>query len=77
MQKATSSARSTYPIIDKFRAKCAIRGLEFGGFLDIGTDRYPIPWSMLKYDTGLGGYVVPPRRSTEKAPRYAQTNVPE
>jgi hypothetical protein len=28
-------------------------------FLGMGTDRYPLPWGMLKYDTRLEGYVVP------------------
>jgi len=38
--------------------------LEFGGFLGLGKDRYPIPWSSLKYDIRRKGYVVPlPRDS--------------
>ncbi len=46
--------------------------------MGIGTDRYPIPWNMLKYDTSLDGYVVPLREDQlEKAPRYAQTDRPE
>jgi len=32
--------------------------LSFGGFLGLGTDHYPLPWSMLKYDENMGGYVV-------------------
>jgi len=45
--------------------------LEFGGFLGLGTDRYPLPWSMLKYDTDLDGYVVPLSESQlTDAPRY-------
>ena len=46
--------------------------LEFGGFLGVGTDRYPIPWTMLKYDSDKGGYLAPLDKSRlEKAPKYS------
>lgn len=65
-------------IIDKVSGHVRYAALEFGGFLGMGTDRYPIPWSMLKYDTGLDGYVVPLRQDQlEKAPRYEQASRPE
>ena len=32
--------------------------MSFGGFLEIGNQYHPLPWSILKYDTNLGGYVV-------------------
>jgi sporulation protein YlmC with PRC-barrel domain len=51
--------------------------LEFGGFLGMGTDRYPIPWSMLKYDAQKSGYVVPLDKSRiENAPKYSDESVP-
>ena len=44
----------------------------------MGTDRYPLPWSMLKYDTSFEGYVVPlDKTRLEKAPRYPHDEVPE
>ena len=46
-------------IIDKISGQVRYAVMEFGGFFGIDTDRYPIPWDLLKYDTGLGGYVVP------------------
>ena len=65
-------------MIDKISGQVRYAVMEFGGFLGIGTDRYPIPWNMLKYDTSLDGYVVPLREDQlEKAPRYAQTDRPE
>jgi hypothetical protein len=65
-------------VIDKRSGLVRYAALEFGGFLGMGTDRYPIPWGMLKYDTNLDGYVVPLRKSQlEGAPRYAQSEVPE
>ena len=65
-------------VIDKRSGQVRYAALEFGGFLGMGTDRYPVPWSMLKYDTGLEGYVVPIRKEQlEQAPRYPETNEPE
>jgi sporulation protein YlmC with PRC-barrel domain len=46
-------------VIDKRSGQVRHAVLEFGGFLGIGTDRYPLPWSMLHYDTSKDGYVVP------------------
>ncbi|CZZ88922.1 Uncharacterized protein conserved in bacteria [Bordetella ansorpii] len=64
--------------IDKHSGHVRYAVLEFGGFLGIGTDRYPLPWNMLKYDTGLDGYVVPLDKSTlDKAPHYEHEKAPE
>ena len=65
-------------VIDKRSGQVRYAALEFGGFLGMGTDRYPLPWNMLKYDTAKEGYVVPlDKDKLEKAPRYAETVVPE
>ena len=65
-------------MIDKRSGQVRYAALEFGGFLGMGTDRYPIPWSMLTYDTNLDGYVVPLQENQlEKAPRYAQEERPD
>src|SRR4029078_403248 len=65
-------------IIDTVSGQVRYAALDVGGFLGVGTDRYPIPWSMLKYDTGLNGYVVPlQKEQLERAPRYTQTSMPE
>lgn len=45
-------------MIDKITGQVAYAVLSFGGFLGLGTDHYPLPWSMLKYDENMGGYVV-------------------
>lgn len=45
-------------MIDKISGKVAYAVMSFGGFLGIGEDYYPVPWSTLKYDTNLGGYRV-------------------
>ncbi|MEO5795897.1 MAG: PRC-barrel domain-containing protein [Rhodoferax sp.] len=65
-------------MIDKRSGTVRYAVLEFGGFLGLGTDRYPLPWSILKYDTQLDGYVVPiTKTQLEGAPRYANDAVPE
>ncbi|MES2718057.1 MAG: PRC-barrel domain-containing protein [Pseudomonadota bacterium] len=64
-------------MINKQSGQVRYAVLEFGGFLGIGTDRYPLPWSMLKYDTTLEGYVVPlDKDKLDKAPRYNADDSP-
>jgi PRC-barrel domain protein len=43
-------------MIDKINGKVAYAVITFGGFMGIGEDYYPVPWSSLTYDTRLGGY---------------------
>ncbi|HEX3139702.1 MAG TPA: PRC-barrel domain-containing protein [Rhizobacter sp.] len=65
-------------VIDKRSGHVRYAALEFGGFLGMGTDRYPLPWDMLTYDTGLDGYVVPLQKDQlEKAPHYERDASPE
>jgi sporulation protein YlmC with PRC-barrel domain len=65
-------------MIDKQSGQVRYAVLECGGFLGLGTDRYPLPWSVLKYDTSLDGYVVPlDKAALEGAPHYPKTDVPE
>jgi hypothetical protein len=45
-------------LIDKLTGKVEYAVISFGGFLGIGADYYPIPWSLLTYDERLGGYKV-------------------
>ncbi len=62
-------------MIDKMSGKVAYAVLRYGGFLGIGDDHYPTPWSSLKYDTRLGGYVVGITADQLKgAPKYANEN---
>lgn len=64
-------------MIDKHSGYVRYAVMEFGGFLGMGTDRYPLPWSLLKYDTSMEGYVVPLSKERLKdAPRYADDQVP-
>jgi hypothetical protein len=61
-------------MIDKISGKIAYAVLSFGGFLGLGEDYYPTPWSNLTYDTRLGGYRVNlTRAQLEKAPKYGKS----
>ncbi len=65
-------------MIDKTSGRVQYAVMEFGGFLGMGTDRYPIPWNLLKYDTGLDGYRVPlDKNKLEAAPKYPEDRVPD
>jgi hypothetical protein len=59
-------------MIDKVSGVVRYAVLSFGGILGFGSQHYPLPWAQLRYDLGLGGYVV---RLTEQevreAPSYA------
>lgn len=62
-------------MIDKMTGKVAYAVISYGGFLGIGDDYYPTPWSSLKYDTRLGGYVVGITADQLKgAPKYQDDN---
>ena len=64
-------------VIDKLSGQVSCAVLEFGGFLGMGEDRYPLPWNMLKYDTDKEGYVVPiGKEQLEGAPRYRNNERP-
>ena len=45
-------------MIDKISGKVAYAVMSFGGFLGLGSDYYPLPWSLLTYNERLGGYEV-------------------
>jgi hypothetical protein len=65
-------------MLDKPSGKVAYAIMSFGGFLGIGNQYHPLPWSVLKYDTGLGGYVVTlDKRQLEGAPAYAIGTEPD
>ena len=68
-----SARRPLYPDGDrKLSGKVAYAVIGYGGFLGMGEEHYPTPWSNLKYDTNLGGYLVNfTRDQIEQAPKYA------
>jgi sporulation protein YlmC with PRC-barrel domain len=65
-------------MIDKKMGKIAYALMSFGGFMGLGKDYHPLPWSLLKYDTMLGGYVVDlSKAQLEGAPGYPADSTPD
>lgn len=65
-------------ILDKESGHVVYAVMSFGGFLSIGEKYHPLPWSVLKYDTERGGYVVPLTRDRlENAPMYDRAGEPD
>src|SRR5580658_7680357 len=65
-------------MIDKYTGQVEYAVMSFGGFLGIGESYNPLPWHMLNYNTGLGGYCVDLDRSRlERAPRYTPSSLPD
>jgi PRC-barrel domain len=60
-------------MIDKLSGKVAYAVMSFGGFLGMGEDYYPLPWSVLTYNERLGGYEVNlTDQQLKGAPKYSQ-----
>src|ERR1700704_3773796 len=60
-------------MIDKVSGKVAYVVMSFGGFLGMGEDYYPVPWSMLNYDTSLQGYRTNlTEQQLRNAPKYSR-----
>lgn len=54
--------------------------MSFGGFLGIGSHRYPLPWDALDYEAEQGGYVVDigeEQLDSALAPSYPEGEEPE
>jgi sporulation protein YlmC with PRC-barrel domain len=63
-------------LLDKVSGRADYAILSFGGFLGIGDRYHPLPWSQLRYDTCLGGYVVGlDRGQLEGAPHYDEAGL--
>jgi hypothetical protein len=62
-------------LVEKRGGKVSYAVLSFGGFLGIGHDHYPVPWSLLTYNTSLGGYEVNiSDQQLKGAPTYSNDN---
>jgi hypothetical protein len=59
-------------LVEKRSGRVSYAVLSFGGFLGVGTEHYPLPWSMLNYDESLGGYRIDvTKEQLQGAPKYA------
>ncbi len=60
-------------MIDKMSGKVAYAVMSFGGFMGIGQDFYPLPWSLLTYNPRLEGYEVNiSEQQLKGAPKYSK-----
>ncbi len=60
-------------MIDKLSGKVVYAVMSFGGFLGMGEDYCPLPWSVLTYNERLGGYEVKlTDQQLNGAPKYSQ-----
>jgi hypothetical protein len=64
-------------MIEKRSGRVAYAVMSFGGFLGIGDQHHPVPWSSLTYDTNVGGYVIDADRARlQGAPVYTGSETP-
>jgi hypothetical protein len=64
-------------MVDKRSGQVAYAVMSFGGFLGMGQSYHPLPWKVLTYDTGKGGYVVDlDKDRLQNAPSYAASETP-
>ena len=65
-------------MVDKRSGQAEYAVMSFGGFLGVGDDHHPIPWSKLTYEPEQGGYVVDLDRDRLKdGPNYRAGEEPE
>jgi hypothetical protein len=64
-------------MVDKRSGKVEYAVMSFGGFLGMGESYHPLPWNVLTYDTGQGGYVVDlDKRILQGGPSYKSGQEP-
>jgi hypothetical protein len=62
-------------MLEKTTGKVAYAVMSFGGFLGLGHDHYPVPWSRLTYNEKLGGYEVNiSEQELKGAPKYSPSD---
>ena len=61
-------------MIDKLQGSVSYAVLSFGSFMGFGGKHYPLPWSMLRYNTVLEGYQVKLNKAAlENAPTVEES----
>ena len=65
-------------MINKLTGQVAYVVAQYGGVMGFGSDYYPLPWSVLDYDTTKCGYVInQTKEQLQNAPRYTATSEPD
>jgi hypothetical protein len=64
-------------MVEKRSGKVEYAVMSFGGIMGMGDSYHPLPWNVLTYDTGRGGYVVDLDKSMlQGAPSYKSGQEP-
>jgi PRC-barrel domain len=64
-------------MVGKSSGQFAYAVMSFGGFLGMGRSYHPLPWTVLHYDKGCGGFGVDLNRTQlEEAPSYMDDDAP-
>ena len=62
-------------MIDRVSGHVRYAVISFGGLLGLGESHHPLPWSALRYDTTLGGYVTSvSEQELRNAPHYSDAS---
>ena len=65
-------------MIDKYSGQVEYAIMSFGGFLGIGERYHALPWSVLRYDKKLDGYVVGIKKEAlASRPSFARGEIPQ
>ena len=76
-RKGDKLGRIEYFMTDKVTGQADYAVMSFGGLFGLGGKYYPIPWDVLDYDPGKGGYAVDlDRDKLEKGPSFAAGEEP-
>jgi hypothetical protein len=65
-------------MVDKYTGRVAYAVMSFGGTLGFGNSLFPLPWDVLDYEEGKGGYVLQiSKERMGEAPRFESAGEPE
>lgn len=65
-------------MVDKYTGRVAYAVMSFGGMFGFGSGLFPLPWPLLDYDEGKGGYVLHiDKEEMADAPRFEPDSEPE
>lgn len=70
--------RIEYFMSDKKSGRAEYAVMSFGGLFGLGDHHYPLPWDVLDYDPGHGGYVVDlDKEKLRSGPSFRADEAPE
>jgi hypothetical protein len=65
-------------MVDKYTGRVAYAVMRFGGVAGFGASLFPLPWPILDYDEGAGGYMLDiAKEDMADAPRFEASKEPE